>query len=155
MADLAKQSEEPNITPHLKELIGDLLTFVEYVTEEQQQRLLDVLQEWIRGERREHSRKPCCIEIGYYTTQERMFTDFIENISASGEFIRTSAPLSVGQQLELILPCPSKKEPVAITGEVVWKSELGVGVRFTAVSDELRKMFTSLLTVGKPYGTSC
>ncbi len=154
MADLAQQPEEANITSQLKELIGDLSAFVEYVTEEQQQGLLDVLQEWIRGERREHYRKPCCIEIGYYTTQERMFTDFIENISASGVFIRTSAPLSVGQKLELILPCLSNKEPMAITGEVVWKGELGVGVKFTTVSNELKKMFTSVLTVEKPYGTS-
>jgi len=79
-----------------------------------------------------------------YATEDETFTDFIKNISVGGVFMQTTAPLSVGQEISLVFPFPSQEEPMKMTGEVVWKSPVGVGVRFIEVSRSVQEVIESL-----------
>ena len=79
-----------------------------------------------------------------YATQGQVFTDLITNVASGGVFIQTSLPLSIGEELKLMLPFPSQEEPTTIMCEVVWRGPLGVGVQFTRANDGLVEMMESL-----------
>ena len=79
-------------------------------------------------ELRKHSRKPYFQNI-LYSTQKGLHTGRTINFSASGAFIATEENLKVGQQLKLSLPLKNGKS-VLIKGQIVWKNEVGFGLKF-------------------------
>jgi uncharacterized protein (TIGR02266 family) len=117
--------------------------YIDEAPEATQRRLLLLLEDVEVSDRREHLRKPCSIEVTY-STEDETFTDFIRNISVGGVFMQTTAPLSIGQEISLVFPFPSQEDPMKMTGEVVWKSPVGVGVKFTGVSRRVREIIESL-----------
>jgi len=117
--------------------------YIDEAPEPTQRRLLLLLEDVEASDRREYLRKPCSIEVTY-ATEDETFTDFIKNISVGGVFMQTTAPLSVGQEISLVFPFPSQEEPMKMTGEVVWKSPVGVGVRFIEVSRSVQEVIESL-----------
>ena len=70
-------------------------------------------------------------------TEDRVFKDFVGNISAGGVFIETGEPFSVGQEVTLIFSSPNHPEPIKITGKVIRSVEGGIGVEFEGVSEDL------------------
>jgi len=80
------------------------------------------------NELRKHSRKPYFQNI-LYSTQKGLHTGRAKNFSASGAFIATEENLKVGQQLKLSLPLKKGKSEV-IKGQIVWKNEVGFGIKF-------------------------
>ncbi len=121
----------------------NIYEYIDEAPESTQRRILLLLEDMQASDRREHYRKPCSIEVTY-TTQDDTFTDFIKNISTGGVFMQTSAPLSIGQQISLVFPFPSQTEPIKMTGEVVWKSPVGAGVRFIEVNQRVQEIIESL-----------
>jgi len=137
MAVLDKRPEEPNITARLIELIMKL-------SEDEQRRLLDELETTHFLKKRKHHRKPY-FSVVDYASQGGAYTDFIQNISAGGLFIGTSAPFHVGQQLSLGFPLPVSHKHILIGGEIAWVSPKGIGVKFNAVDRELEAMISGLV----------
>ena len=82
-------------------------------------------------ELRKHSRKPYFQNI-LYSTQKGLHTGRTKNFSASGVFIATDENLRVGQQLKLSFPLKKGKSAV-IKGQIVWKNEVGFGVKFQKI----------------------
>ena len=102
-----------------------------------------VLEDWQQSDRRKYARKPCSMPIDY-AMGNRVFKDVARDISAGGVFIRTPAALSIGEEISLPFSVPTQKEPVTITGEIVRSVEDGIGVKFTAESNDLEAMIESL-----------
>jgi Tfp pilus assembly protein PilZ len=75
---------------------------------------------------------------------DNLYTELVRNISTGGVFIQTTVPFSVGRQVSLVFPFPTPEEPIRMTGEIVWKSALGVGVRFRSASKRLKEAIASL-----------
>ncbi len=139
-------SGEWNVETRLRSLLKnhDSLAFLDDASEDKKRKLLLLLEDMRASDRREHPRKSCLIGVSY-TVHNQVFTDVVRNISAGGVFIVTSVPLFVRQQLPLAISLPSWDQPLRMMGQVVWKSPVGVGVKFTSPPrQELMELIESL-----------
>ena len=97
----------------------------------QRKKMLDeLLKEWERLDYREDSRIPCFLPVDY-STNDRVYQDFINNLSKGGVYIETLSPFRVGQLLSLIFSLPSMQKTFKISGAIVRTEQDGIGVKFT------------------------
>lgn len=71
------------------------------------------------GERRQSGRAPIELPIEY-DRLNALLSDYTQNISRGGTFIRTQRPLEVGTELCFTIRAPSLGEPVVLRGVVRW-----------------------------------
>lgn len=134
---LLKQLLEDDLVGLLFRLIGEL-------SEEQQSLLLEQLQEssekMVNLEEteialRDYNRKSCMLNINF-TVEDQNFESFILDISPAGAFIETKETFFAGQQIKLSFALPNLPQQLKISGEILWKGMLGMGVKFSDLSDE-------------------
>ena len=130
---------EPSVAGHLFRIILRLSL-------DEQKDLLEELEKRFSFKKRRHERKPCFSTVDYLV-QDNIYTDFTQNISAGGVFIGGSAPLSVGQEIALGLILPVSKEHISVSGEIVWVSEEGIGVKFNPSDSLQERTIESLVDV--------
>jgi len=82
---------------------------------------------------RKHDRKDFFMIIDY-NVNDRYHRDFIQDISESGVFIKTSQTFSTGQKIQMTFMSPDYQKPFKIKGEIVRIHTDGVGVKFTTES---------------------
>jgi uncharacterized protein (TIGR02266 family) len=137
MTTFADQSKQSSLIDRLIELIKNL-------SEDEQRSLLRELEKRPTRGKREHERKPFFMVIDY-SAEDRLYKDYIENISTGGVFIETQMPFSKGQELSLSFPLPNYQKYIKISGEIVRTSPHGIGVRFTTTDKEQEEMIKSLM----------
>ena len=71
-----------------------------------------------------------------YTVENKDFKSFMLDISPAGTFIETNEAFSAGQQISLSFALPTLPQQLNITGEILWKGMLGMGVKFNKLTDE-------------------
>ncbi|PID39536.1 MAG: hypothetical protein CR984_06665 [Proteobacteria bacterium] len=118
-----------NSTDDDKKLTERLLQAVSSLTLQRKKMLEKLLQEWERLDYREDSRIPCFLPVDY-STSNRVYQDFINNLSRGGAFIETVSLFPVGQSISLIFSIPSFQKSFKISGSIVRTEEDGIGVRF-------------------------
>jgi Tfp pilus assembly protein PilZ len=122
------------------ELTDRLIQAVKRLSPQRKKMLDELLREWERLDYREDSRIPCFLPVDYSTT-DRVYQDFINNLSNGGVFIETSASLKAGQTIALIFTVPSLQKSFKISGTIVRTEQDGIGVKFnkklTAYQKEL------------------
>ena len=97
----------------------------------QRKKMLDeLLSEWERLDYREDSRIPCFLPVDY-STNDRVYQDFINNLSKGGVYIETLSPFRVGQLISLIFTLPSVEKTFKVSGTIVRTEQDGIGVKFT------------------------
>ena len=147
MTNSIRQSEKNSLTGHLKELLTDISPFIDNASEDQKQKLLSVLDDLRKTNRRKHDRKPCSITVNYSTLGDA-FKGLVKDISAGGMFIlsiETAMAFSVGQELIVNFPTPTKKQkPIEFPGKVVWTVPKGIGVKFKAKDQNLKAIIEFL-----------
>ena len=131
------QSNEASITARLIQMIKNM-------SEAEQRTLLKDLEEKQSEEKRKHVRKPFLMAVDY-STQDHVYKDFIQDISAGGVFIQTSMPFTVGQEVSLTFPLPNYKKHLKIVGEVVRSTKHGVGVKFKVADQDQEAIINSFL----------
>mgnify|MGYP001066964548 CR=1 FL=1 len=131
------QSNESRIIARLIELIKNM-------SEDEQRTLLKDLEERPSEGRRKHVRRLFLTAVDY-STQDHVYKDFIQDISAGGVFIQTHMPFTVGQEVSLTFPLPNYQRHVKVIGEVVRSTPQGVGVKFKMADKDQEAMITSLL----------
>jgi Tfp pilus assembly protein PilZ len=136
---LENESKESSVTARLFELIKGM-------TEEEQVTLLKDLEERLFKNKREHQRKAFFMVVDY-SCGDRIYKDYIQNISAGGMFIETRMPFSVGHEVSLSFPIPNHQKYIRIAGEVVRICPQGIGVKFKTVNEDQEAMITSLLEI--------
>jgi Tfp pilus assembly protein PilZ len=94
-------------------------------------------------ERRQHFRKACFITVDF-AIQDRVFRDFVRNISPGGVFIEIMTAISKGTNTTVVFSLPNSGEPFKVSGTVTWNSSQGVGVRFDTASSYLEAMISLL-----------
>jgi hypothetical protein len=94
-------------------------------------------------ERRQHIRKSCFIAADF-AIQDRLFRDFIRNISPGGAFIEIMTPIFKGTNTTVVFSLPNSGEPFKVSGTVTWNSFQGVGVIFDTASSYLEAMIRLL-----------
>lgn len=101
---------------------------------------------------RNEPRLPAEVKVDYRTIGSFM-TDYAENISQGGLFIRTSLPLPVGERVRLRLMLPDGDAPFALDGVVKWVSTIrekeqhpaGMGVEFVDFDQEVQDKLAALV----------
>ncbi|MEE4262273.1 MAG: PilZ domain-containing protein [Desulfobacteraceae bacterium] len=126
------------------DIVGLLFKLIGEMSEERQALLLEQLQD--SSERlvsleeteialRDYNRKSCMLNINFMV-ENKNFESFMLDISPSGAFIETKETFFTGQQIYLNLALPNLPQPLNISGEILWKGMLGMGVKFYDLSDE-------------------
>jgi Tfp pilus assembly protein PilZ len=99
------------------------------MSDEEMRQLLKELEERQNKKQRKYSRKGF-LTIIEYNVDNRYYKDFIQDISGSGVFIKTSQTFSVGQTILMTFMSPDKQKPFRINGEIIRIHEDGIGVKF-------------------------
>jgi Tfp pilus assembly protein PilZ len=137
MTAFGKQLNEWSVTARLYELIEDM-------SEDEQLTLLKESEERLSNGKRKHERKPFFMVVDY-SAEDRLYKDYIQNISVGGVFIETRMPFRAGQEVSLCLPLPNYQKYIKITGEVLRISPQGIGVKFKMVNEDQEAIIKSLL----------
>ena len=146
MTDSIQQSEKNSLTGRLKELLTDISPFIDNASEDRKLKLLSVLDDLRKTNRRKHYRKPCAITVNYSTWGDA-FKGLVKDISAGGIFIlsiETDMVFSVGQEIIVNFPNHTKKQPIELPGKVAWTVPKGIGVKFKAKDQNLEAIIESL-----------
>lgn len=81
------------------------------------------------GEKRKNPRKKCLIAVNC-SSNDVLFTDFIQNINNGGVYIQTGASFYVGQKITMEFSVPKVEDTITARGEVVRLDSQGIGVKF-------------------------
>jgi Tfp pilus assembly protein PilZ len=110
------------ISERIHRLVGNL-------TEEKKELLLDMLLEWQQKEQRDDPRIPCLIAVDY-SDCNRVYHDFIQDLSRGGVFIETREPLEIGETMALTFTMPGSDNHFKMLGKIVRVGDGGFGVQF-------------------------
>jgi Tfp pilus assembly protein PilZ len=137
------KAEEKDIKKY-STLIYRLFNIVLSLGEEQQHALLKYAEEMFLEEKRVDARKLCKIPV-YYATYDRVYSNYIKNISRNGLFIETQRPLFVGEEVLMTFRLKGFEKPVKIKGEVAHATRSGIGVEFKKTSPFLIQVLGMLV----------
>ena len=112
-----------------KKLTEHLIRAVSRLTPQRKRMLDELFEEWERLDYREDSRISCFLPVDY-STKDRVYQDFIYNLSKGGVFIETLSPFRAGQVISLIFSLPSVQKTFKISGTIVRTEQDGIGVKF-------------------------
>jgi uncharacterized protein (TIGR02266 family) len=124
------KKEEGGIMESSNDITSRLVEFIQQLSNEQQEELLEELTQKDFKEQRAHPRKPYFTNVDY-ATKDRFHNDFIQNISAGGVFIETRESFVVGTEISLVFALPNDRIPVKIGGTIVRTTPEGIGIKFT------------------------
>jgi hypothetical protein len=110
-------------------LTDRLIGLIHNISEEKKAQLLQLLLEWQKKEQRGDERVPCLIPVDF-STQDRVYRDFIQNFSNGGVFIETRENLDPGQPVSLTFSAPNSQHHFKIVGTILRSEEKGVAVQF-------------------------
>jgi Tfp pilus assembly protein PilZ len=78
-----------------------------------------------------------------FTSQGRVYREFVNDISESGVYIQASGFFSVGHDVKMIFSFPGSQENMKITGHIARVDNTGIGIEFKLSSvdnEELRSL---------------
>ncbi len=133
---ILKQLLKDKLSTHIFKLVIDM-------PDEQQVVLLQKLEETTQSlsaqERRRQLRKACLMPVEYLI-QGRQFKGYILDISAQGAFIESNDYYFSGQEIIMTFSVPHYQKPLTISGEIVWSSQNGIGIKFSQLTPHQIKM---------------
>lgn len=106
-----------------------LIGLIHNISDEKKEQLLELLLDWQRQEQRGDERVPCLIPVDF-STQDRVYRDFIQNFSNGGVFIETRENLAPGQPVSLTFSAPNSQNHFKIVGTILRSEDKGVAVKF-------------------------
>jgi Tfp pilus assembly protein PilZ len=128
-----KAMENTDHELNINEVRAFLFGIIDSMSEDEMRQLLKDLEARQSKERRHYDRKDFSTIIDY-TVGDRYYRDFIQDISASGVFIKTSQIFTVGQPILMTFMSPDNQKPFRIKGEIIRTHEDGIGVAFNTES---------------------
>jgi Tfp pilus assembly protein PilZ len=103
---------------------------------------------------RKNVRVDCFVSVDY-ADSERVFKDYIEDISTSGVFIKTREAFSIGEEIVLSMSLSKDGSAFKIPATVVRAAPDGIGVRLKTTSQVQEAIIESLIesvNAQKPLG---
>lgn len=110
-------------------LTDRLIALIHNITDEKKEKLLELLLDWQKNEQRGDDRVPCLIPVDF-STQDRVYRDFIQNFSNGGVFIETRENLAPGEPVSLTFSAPNSQNHFKIVGTILRSENSGVAVKF-------------------------
>lgn len=127
-----------------KDLLDRIEKMIRKISEEEQFELYKKLKTLVNDERRKSNRKLFFNEI-VYTSSLGAHHEFTKDISEDGLFIETPIPLKIGEKLSITFPMKEQSEHIKLSGEIVRKTETGVGVKFHPIDRAKQTLLINLL----------
>jgi len=121
-----------------------LFEVIKRMSEDERLALLKELGERLSKGKRKHKREPFFM-VADYSTENHVYRDYIQNLSAGGVFIETHMPFTSGQEVSLAFPLPNYEKYIKIIGEIARVTPQGIGVVFKMINQEQETMVKSLL----------
>jgi Tfp pilus assembly protein PilZ len=125
-----------------------LIARIKRMTLENQAVLLKELDEGQDRKLRQHDRKTFFMIVDYIV-EGRYFRDFIQDMSDTGVFIKTSQDVPLGRQILMTFMSPDNQQPFKINGEAVRVTSEGIGVKFIVESQVQEAVIKSLVQMIK------
>ncbi len=123
-----------------------VMELVKQASLDQKKDLLATLTEWIKGNQRNDTRLSCMLSVDY-STKDRAYKDFIQNLSNGGVFIETREPFAVGKDISLTFSVPNSENHFKISGEIIRNQKDGIAVQFyKKLSGYQKQMIQSAIT---------
>jgi Tfp pilus assembly protein PilZ len=129
--------------------IAELTKLIIDMSESQQQELLS--QAHRIHDKRENFRNTCLIYTEYII-QDQKFNGFILDINLNGAYIETDEEFIVGNDVRLLFHNPFIKQQITLSGEIIWNSPSGMGVRFRNIASIKRHLKQFLSEIEKKRG---
>ena len=121
-----------------------LFNLILTLNSEEQRFLLKNVEKLILKEKRSSTRKICRMPVRYFYN-ERIYNNFITDISRDGCFIETQKPLVVGEKILMDIQMDGNENSIRIKGEVANANRLGSGIEFKKVNTNLSEKLSNLL----------
>lgn len=134
----------------INEVRAFIFETINSMSDEEMRQLLKDLEARKNKEKRKYSRKDFLTIIDY-NVGDRYYRDFIQDISESGVFIKTSQIFSVGQTIIMTFMSQDYQRPFKINGEIVRVLQDGIGVAFkieSQVQGLVLKSFVDIIPSG-------
>ena len=126
------------------EIRASIFEMVNRMSDQEMLALLKKLKKREHGERRKYNRIDFFTIIDY-SVGDQYYRDFIQDMSISGVFIKSSHKFSVGQIIRMIFMSRDYQKPFKITGEIVRVTPDGIGVKFKIESHIQKEAIKSLI----------
>ena len=124
--------------------IARLLEVILSMSEQQQEKILQLAEDMVRGDRRFSDRKSCNLQVDFATT-DRTHKGYIKNISKQGVFIESQAPIIIGDAVLMVFKINPNSNAVKLKGEIAHATRWGIGVEFTAKGPNFEQRITNLI----------
>jgi len=124
--------------------VTKLINLILTLNPEQQRFLLKNVEDFILKEKRTSARKACRIPVRYVYS-ERIYSNFIINLSRVGCFIEAQEPLAAGEKILMDIQLGGDGKSLRIKGEVANTNRIGMGIEFEEVSGNLLEKLGYLL----------
>jgi len=111
--------------------IARLLDVILTMNESQQKIILQQAEDLVKGERRISERKSCDLRV-HFATADRAHRGVIKNVSMTGVFIESQAPVIIGEEVLMAFKVNNNAAPAKLRGEIAHATRWGIGVEFTA-----------------------
>jgi Tfp pilus assembly protein PilZ len=128
------------------EIRASIFEIVNRMSDDEMLALLKELRERQYRERRKYNRIDFFTIIDY-SAGDQYYRDFIQDMSNSGVFIKTSQKFSVGQIIRMTFMSRDYQKPFKINGEIVRVSPDGIGVKFKIESQVQEEAIKSLIDI--------
>jgi Tfp pilus assembly protein PilZ len=119
-----------------------LFNLILTLNSEEQRFLLKNVEKLILKEKRSSTRKICRMPVRYFYN-ERIYNNFITDISRDGCFIETQKPLLVGEKILMDIQMDGNENSIRIKGEVANANRLGSGIEFKKVNTNLSEKLSN------------
>ncbi len=115
----------------INEVRALIFEIINDMADEDMRQLLKNLEKWrqSKSEKRKHLRISTFISTDF-ADDDRIYKDFIRNLSAGGLYIETEAPFLANKELRMTFFLSDSEDPIKITGKIVRIDPKGVGVEF-------------------------
>jgi len=124
--------------------VTKLINLIITLNPEQQRFLLKNIESFILKEKRTSARKICRIPVRY-SYSERIYSNFIINLSRVGCFIEAQEPIAAGEKILMDIQFDGDDKSFRIKGEVANTNRIGMGIEFEEVSGNLLEKLSYLL----------
>ncbi|RLL55026.1 PilZ domain-containing protein [Mariprofundus sp. EBB-1] len=125
-------------------IIETLTDIAQQLPDEKKQQLLDLLATWTPDVR--NATRESYTELLNFESKSGSHFGHARDISSTGLFIETPADFDVGESVNLLLTFISAPNPLKLTGTVVRKTDVGIGIQFDETSQSQVNNLDSIIS---------
>jgi len=126
------------------DIIETLADIAQQLPDKEKQQLLDLLATWTPDVR--DAPRESYTELLNFESKSGSHFGHARDISSTGVFIETLADFDIGESVNLLLTFISAPNPLNLTGRVVRKIDIGIGIQFDETSQSQVKDLHAIIS---------